>query len=69
MKYPLYVSYEETEDEIIAYCDEVNAVASGGTREEARANLLTAIELLLEEYGDNVKGQLKEKVLTILDVA
>lgn len=69
MKYPLYVSYEETEDEIVAYCDEVNAVASGATREEAKENLLTAIELMLDEYGDNVKGQLKEKVLTVLDVA
>jgi len=69
MKYPLYVSFEETEDEIIAYCDEVNAVASGKTREEAKKNLLTAIELMLDEYGDKVKGQLKKKVLTILEVA
>lgn len=69
MKYPLYVSYEETEDEVIAYCDEVNAVASGKTKDEAKANLLEAIETLLNEYGDNVKGQLKERVLTILEVA
>ncbi len=69
MKYPLYVSYEETENEVIAYCDAVNAVASGNTREGARASLLEAIAVMLDEYGDNVKGQLKEKVLTILEVA
>lgn len=69
MKYPLYVSYEETENEVIAYCDEVNAIASGQSKEAARANLLEAIQIMLHEYGDNVKGQLKEKVLTILEVA
>lgn len=69
MKYPLYVSYEETKNEVIAYCDEVNAVASGKTRKEAKANLLKSIEIMLDEYGENVKGQLKEKVLTILEVA
>ncbi len=69
MKYPLYASYEETEDEVIAYCDEVNAVASGKSRKEAKKNLLQSIEVMLDEYGENVKSQLKEKVITILEVA
>lgn len=62
MKYTLYVSYEEDENEVIAYCDEVNAVASDKTKEEAKENPLKSIEALLDEYGENVKDQLKETV-------
>lgn len=69
MKYPLYVTFEETEKEVVAYCDEVNAVASGKTEDEAKKNLLEAIKVMLDEYGNEVKGQLKEKILTILEVA
>jgi len=69
MKYPLYVSFEVLPEEVIAYCDEVNAVASGKTKEEAENNLREAIKSLLEAYGDEVKAELKKRVLTYLDVA
>lgn len=69
MRYPLYVTFEETDDEVIAYCDEINAVASGSTKEEAENNLREAIKTMLAEYGDEVGAGLKEKVLTFLEVA
>lgn len=69
MKYPLYVTFEKTEKEVVAYCDEVNAVASGATKAEAETNLRKAIEALIKEYDHEIKAQLKKKVLTFLEVA
>jgi predicted RNase H-like HicB family nuclease len=46
------VEYDAEAGEYVAFCDELRAVASGATEEEALGNLAVAIEKLLREYGE-----------------
>ncbi len=68
MGYELLVTLEHTDKGVIATCEELNAVASGATEEEALENLMQAIEALIETYGDEVKERLKERSLKVVEV-
>ncbi len=68
MGYELLVTLEHTDKGVIATCEELNAVASGATEEEALKNLMQAVEALIETYGDEVKERLKERSLKVLEV-
>ena len=57
------VILEHTPEGVIASCDELNAVASGATEEEALRNLEVAINALMETYGDEIGQRLAERVL------
>jgi len=49
---------EQDEEWFIASCSEIpGANGQGRTREEARANLGEAIELILEDRRENVRGE------------
>jgi len=50
-QYEIYVSFEADEEGVVAYCDELNAVASGHTQGEAQQNLLLAIQNMLDDYN------------------
>jgi len=67
--YEIHVAFEADEEGVVAYCDELNAVASGYTKEEAQQNLLLAIHNLLEDYSDAVKRRLRGRELTVLEAA
>jgi len=58
----IHVSFEKDKHGVVAYCDELNAVASGKTKAEAKRNLLIAVKALLDEYGDEVKSRLKGRM-------
>ncbi|MCS3919850.1 type II toxin-antitoxin system HicB family antitoxin [Fervidibacter sacchari] len=68
MGYELLVTLEHTDKGVIATCEELNAVASGATEEEALENLMQAVEALIETYGDEVKERLKERSLKVVEV-
>ena len=57
MGVPFLVTVEKTEHEYVASCDELRAVASGGTEDEAVANLKLAIRALIAQYGREFAGQ------------
>jgi len=46
-QYEIHVDFEADEEGVVAYCDELNAVASGPTKEEAQRNLLLAIQNMM----------------------
>jgi predicted RNase H-like HicB family nuclease len=46
---------------VIVSCDELNAVASGATEEEALRNLEQALEALMETYDEEMKQRLAER--------
>jgi predicted RNase H-like HicB family nuclease len=62
---PMQVFYviEKTENEYLAYCDELRAVASGDTEQEALENLKAAIGELSKHYGEEITGPNKKRVL------
>ena len=68
MGYELLVTLEHTDKGVIATCEELSAVASGATEEEALKNLMQAVEALIETYGDEVKERLKERSLKVVEV-
>jgi predicted RNase H-like HicB family nuclease len=68
-QYEIHIAFDEDEHGVIAYCDELNAVASGCTKEEARWNLLTAIQSMSDDYSNEVKTRLRGRVLTAVEVA
>ena len=57
------VTVEKTEHEYVASCDELRAVASGGTEEEAVANLKLAIRALIAQYGREFEVPGKRRVV------
>jgi len=67
-QYRINVGFEKEKDGVVAYCDELNAVASGKTKEEAKRNLLIAIKSMMDDYGDEVKARLKGQALTVVEV-
>jgi len=58
-EYETHVSFGKDKHEVVGYCDALRAVASGKTKAEARRNLFTAIQKMLDEYGDEVQARLK----------
>lgn len=69
MGHELLVTLEHTDKGVIAVCDELSAVASGATEEEAVENLMQAIEALIETYGDEIKKRLEERSLKVVEVS
>lgn len=67
-QYEIHIAFGEDEHGVIAYCDELNAVASGCTKEEAKRNLRIAIQSMSDEYNNEVKARLRERVLTAVEV-
>ena len=65
----VHVVFEPCDDEVMAYCDELNAVASGATKSEALANLQKAIAALVEEYGDEVTIRSRDRSEGVLELA
>lgn len=59
---------EQADDQYLAYCDELRAVASGATEEEAVANLKTALVDLLEEYGSEVRARLARRKMVAVEI-
>ncbi len=55
------VVLEHTSEGVIASCDELNAVASGSTEEEALRNLGQAHEALMETCGEEIRQQAMKK--------
>ncbi len=53
MGYKLPITLERPDEGFIATCDELNAIASGATEEEALKSLQQAIEALMETYSRN----------------
>lgn len=47
----LRIEKDSDAGEYVAFCDELRAVASGATEEEALANLLLAVAALFDRYG------------------
>jgi len=62
---------EKEDDSFIALCPEIDVASQGDTVEEAKRNLLEAVELFLEYASDNeIKERLKQEIfITSLDVA
>lgn len=55
---------ERAEREYVAWCEELRAVASGATEQEALANLKEAVQVLVVEYGGS-SGTVKEGSATM----
>ncbi|MFN4180104.1 MAG: hypothetical protein ACK4I8_07300 [Armatimonadota bacterium] len=53
------VFLEHMPEGVIASCDELNAVASGATEEEALCNLEEAINALMETYSDEIRQEVQ----------
>lgn len=66
--YEVLVVLERMPDGVIASCDELNAVASGATEEEALHNLEQAINALMEAYGKEVRQRLAGRVLKVVEI-
>lgn len=55
---------EREEDGYVAFCPEIDVVSQGDTIEEARSNLIEALELFFEVASDEeLKERLHEEVL------
>lgn len=63
MGVPFVATIERTPHEYVASCDELRAVASGASEEEALANLKTAIAALLDQYGSEFESLVKRRVV------
>ena len=61
--FQVFCSVEEADGEFLATCDELRAVASGDTEEDALANLTAAIKELVKYHGDQLPGLSKKRVL------
>ena len=61
--FQVFCSVEETDGEFLATCDELRAVASGDTEEDALNNLTAAIKELIKYHGDQLFGLNKKRVL------
>lgn len=57
--YEVPVILEHTPEGVIASCDELNAVASGATEEEAFRDLEAVINALVETYGDEIRQEVQ----------
>jgi predicted RNase H-like HicB family nuclease len=55
---------ERAEGEYLAWCEELRAVASGATEQEALANLKEAVRVLIAEYGGS-PGTVKDGPATM----
>lgn len=54
----IVVAIERNEDgKFTAYCEELNCVADGDTKEEALENLRETVIALLEIYGDEIRAK------------
>lgn len=62
------VMIERTDTESIAFCDELQATASGATEDEALENLRVAIARLLEAYGPEVQAAGARRKAVTIDV-
>lgn len=65
----VHVVFESCDDEVMAYCDELNAVASGATKSEALASLREAIAALVDEYGDEITIRPLDRSEAVLELA
>ena len=54
---------EKTDDEYLAYCDELRAIAGGQTEAEAIENLKAAVKELLKDYGHEILAPDRKRVL------
>lgn len=62
-KIKVFCVIEKSDDEYLAYCDELRATASGETEEEALANLKAAIKELINYQGSQIFDPNKKRVL------
>jgi predicted RNase H-like HicB family nuclease len=63
MRRELTAIIEREEDGFIALCPELDVASQGPTREEARRNLIEAVELFLESADEReLQGRLPEDV-------
>ena len=71
MKYRLTGIIEREGDGYVSLCPELDIASQGNTIEEARANLIEAIELFLETASpQEIQGRLHDEVyITRLEVA
>ena len=71
MKYRLTGVIEREGDGYVSLCPELDIASQGNTIEEARANLIEAIELFLETASpQEIQGRLHDEVyITRLEVA
>jgi predicted RNase H-like HicB family nuclease len=60
-RFEVPVIIEHASEGVIVSCDELNAVASGATEEEALRNLEQALEALMETYDEEMKQRLAER--------
>ncbi|MFA0732432.1 MAG: hypothetical protein LKKZDAJK_001342 [Candidatus Fervidibacter sp.] len=67
-RFEVPVVLEYTSEGVLASCDELNAVASGATEEEALRNLEQALEALMETYGEEIRQRLAERVLRVVEI-
>jgi predicted RNase H-like HicB family nuclease len=59
----LTVIIEKEDDGYVALCPEVDVASQGGTVDEARSNLIEALELFFETASpEEIKGRLREEV-------
>lgn len=70
-QYHLTALIEKEDDMYVSLCPELDIASQGETVEQARSNLLEAIELFLETASPaEVQGRLKEEIfITRLEVA
>ena len=71
MKYQLTAVIEREGDGYISLCPELDVASQGNTIEEARANLVEALQLFLETASpQEIQGRLHEEVyVTQIEVA
>jgi predicted RNase H-like HicB family nuclease len=60
-RFEVPVIIEHAPEGVIVSCDELNAVASGATEEEALSNLEQALEALMETYDEEMRQRLAEQ--------
>lgn len=69
MECDIHIGFDESGDDVVAFCDELNAVASGSTREEAAQNLRLAIEEMMKDYGPDFRERLRGRIQSMVEVA
>jgi len=60
-RFEVPIVLEHAPEGVIVSCDELNAVASGATDEEALRNLEQALEALMETYDEEMRQRLAEQ--------
>lgn len=63
MKFLYEIEKDQESNEYVASCDELRAVASGRTEHEAIDNLTCAVKELLKEFGPELTGTQKKRVV------